>query len=54
MLGLKNQEVFTEEPSDPAAVPWEVARFSDEQGRVWRKLSVRALLDDHEFMNIGV
>jgi twitching motility protein PilI len=54
MLGLKNQEDFTEELADPAAVPWEVARFSDGQGRVWRKLSVRALLENHEFMNIGV
>ena len=54
MLGLKNPEDFTEEAADPAAVAWEVARFSDTQGRIWRKLSVRALLDNHEFMNIGV
>lgn len=54
MLGLKNPEDFTEEEADPAAVAWEVARFSDTQGRIWRKLSVRALLDNPEFMNIGV
>lgn len=54
MLGLKNPEDFTEEAADPAAVAWEVARFSDTQGRIWRKLSVRALLDNQEFMNIGV
>lgn len=53
MLGLKNPEDFTGEASDPSAVPWEVGRFSDGQGLIWRKLSVRALLDDHEFMNIG-
>ena len=54
MLGLKNPEDFTEEAPDPAAAQWEAARFSDGQGRIWRKLSVRALLDNHEFMNIGV
>lgn len=54
MLGLKNPEDFTEAAADPTAVAWEVARFSDTQGRIWRKLSVRALLDNHEFMNIGV
>lgn len=54
MLGLKNPEDFTAEAADPAAVPWEIARFSDSQGRIWRKLSVRALLDNQEFMNIGV
>jgi twitching motility protein PilI len=54
MLGLKNPEDFTAEAADPTAVPWEIARFSDSQGRIWRKLSVRALLDNQEFMNIGV
>ena len=54
MLGLKNPENFTDEASDPTAPAWEEARFADEQGRVWRKLSIRALLDNHEFMNIGI
>jgi twitching motility protein PilI len=30
------------------------ARYVDEDGRLWRKLSVRELLADPEFMNIGL
>ena len=33
---------------------WGAARFEDAQGGVWRKLSVRDLLGDNDFMNIGV
>lgn len=54
MLGLKNPEDFTAEPRDPSAAAWEAQRFADTQGKIWRKLSVRELLADHDFMNIGV
>lgn len=54
MLGLKNPEDFQVEADGSSPMAWETARFSDGQGQVWRKLSVRALLDNHEFMNIGV
>jgi twitching motility protein PilI len=53
MLGLKNPADFSPEKADSGAAQWEVARFSDTQGKIWRKLSVRALLENHEFMNIG-
>lgn len=54
MLGLKKPEDFTPEPGEAAAPNWGVQRFSDSQGRIWHKLSVRELLADHNFMNIGV
>ncbi len=54
MLGLKNPEDFSSEPADPAAPAWGAARYTDNQGGVWRKLSVRDLLADDNFMNIGV
>jgi twitching motility protein PilI len=53
MLGLKNPADFSPEAADSDASPWEVARFTDSQGKIWRKLSVRALLENHEYMNIG-
>ena len=53
MLGLKNPDDFSTETADSGAAPWEIARFSDSQGKIWRKLSVRALFENHEFMNIG-
>lgn len=54
LLGLKNPEDFTAETPDAAAPGWGAQRYADTQGRVWRKLSVRELLADHDFMNIGV
>jgi twitching motility protein PilI len=54
MLGLKNPEDFTPEAPDASAPAWGAQRFADSQGKIWRKLSVRELLADHDFMNIGV
>lgn len=54
MLGLKKPEDFTPEPQDVDAPVWARQRFADTQGKVWRKLSVRDLLVDQDFMNIGV
>ncbi|MCL2524352.1 MAG: chemotaxis protein CheW [Betaproteobacteria bacterium] len=54
MLGLKNPDDFAAEASlldDPA---WCAQRYVDTEGKIWRKLSVRELLADQEFMNIGV
>lgn len=54
MLGLKSPEDFTPEAQDSNEPSWAAQRFADPQGKVWRKLSVRELLADHDFMNIGV
>jgi len=53
MLGLKNPEGFTPELPDPAFPAWGAERYADSQDRIWRKLSVRELLADDKFMNIG-
>lgn len=54
MLGLKNPDDFTAGPADSAAPAWGAVRYFDSQGNSWRKLSVRDLLADNDFMNIGV
>ncbi|MDR2837665.1 MAG: chemotaxis protein CheW [Azonexus sp.] len=54
MLGLKNPGDFVAEAPQAEDPPWCEQRYLDTQGRAWRKLSVRGLLADHEFMNIGV
>ena len=53
MLGLKNPEDFTAEPADISMPAWGMQRFADTQGKIWHKLSVRELLADQDFMNIG-
>ena len=54
MLGLKNPDDFSREPDDAAMPDWGRQRFADTQGKIWHKLSVRDLLADQDFMNIGV
>ncbi len=54
MLGLKNPGDFVAEAPQADDPPWCAQRYLDAQGKAWRKLSVRELLADHEFMNIGV
>ncbi len=54
MSGLKNPADFTLLPSDESGPEWGSQRFSDTQGKIWYKLSVRDLLADKNFMNIGV
>jgi twitching motility protein PilI len=54
MLGLKKPENFTEISADDTFHAWGRQRFTDAEGRVWRKLAVRELLADQRFMNIGI
>lgn len=54
MLGLKKPEDFTPEAADPSMPGWGRQRFADTHGKIWHKLSVRELLADQDFMNIGV
>ena len=53
MLGLKNPETLTTAPPSDESHPWETERLVDGDGREWKKLNVRALLADPEFMEIG-
>ena len=54
LLGLKKPEHFTSMAADDAFHAWGRQRFTDPDGRVWRKLAVRELLADRHFMNIGI
>jgi twitching motility protein PilI len=51
---LKNPEDFTPESADTSMPSWGQQRFADTHGKIWHKLSVRELLADQDFMNIGV
>ncbi len=53
MLGLKSPDAFKAEPAEESASPWETERFSDNDGRIWKKLNIRALLAEPRFMEIG-
>jgi twitching motility protein PilI len=53
MLGLKKPENFTPAPADATLPAWGSACFTDAAGASWHKLSVRELLADPDFMNIG-
>ena len=54
MLGLRSPDDFVPVSRGASGPAWGAARFEDAQGGAWRKLSVRDLLGDNDFMNIGV
>lgn len=53
MLGLKNPEDFTADQAPHPGPSWGAQQYFDSRGRAWRKLAVRDLLADQNFMNIG-
>lgn len=53
MLGLRNPDDFTPAAEDAALPSWGKHCYEDGQGKRWHKLSVRELLADDQFMNIG-
>lgn len=54
MLGLRKPELFTAQAEEASAPAWGRQRFADAEGKVWKKLQVRELLADREFMNVGL
>jgi twitching motility protein PilI len=54
MLGLKNPERFRSGAGCGGRSGLVCAALFGYGGNIWRKLSVRDLLADHDFMNIGV
>ncbi len=53
MLGLRSIEALTPVADDPLAPLWARESYTDAHQRRWKKLNVRALLDDESFMDIG-
>ena len=53
MLGLKNPDMFSPVPESTDVHPWESGRLVDNDGREWKRLNVRALLADPDYMEIG-
>jgi twitching motility protein PilI len=54
-LGLRNPERLR--PADaagPSRAPWIKAEYDDEQGARWRELDVAQLVQDAEFLGVGV
>jgi twitching motility protein PilI len=53
MLGLRNVDDLTAAAIDPSAPSWADEAYTDKEGRRWKKLNVRKLLADENFMEIG-
>lgn len=54
MLGLRNMDDLTPVTAEPDAPAWANEAYTDNEGRRWKKLNVRCLLMDEDFMDIGV
>lgn len=54
-LGLRNPEhLHLASTAGPAPAPWVKAEYDDEQGARWRELDVAHLVQDAEFLGVGV
>ena len=53
MLGLRNVEALNPAAVEPDAPVWANEAYTDNEGRLWKKLNVRELLADESFMEIG-
>lgn len=54
MLGLRNVDDLTPVSTEADAPPWSSTAYTDKEGRRWKLLSVRELLADENFMEIGI
>ena len=54
MLGLRNAVDLTSVPVDPGEPLWADEAYVDKDGKRWKKLNVRELLADDNFMGIGL
>jgi twitching motility protein PilI len=54
MLGLKSMQAFTPQPAQPDDPAWCAGRYTDDEGRLWRELSVGDLVYHHDFLEAGV
>jgi twitching motility protein PilI len=54
MLGLRKPELFKNLPDEESAPAWGRQRYVDADGKIWKKLLVRELLVDRDFMNVGL
>lgn len=53
-LGLKNPDELELRPATADARPWVGEEYSDTRGQAWKRLRVRDLLAQPQFLNIGV
>jgi twitching motility protein PilI len=54
LLGLKHLDDFEAVPNEGPGPDWLAGTVADRNGQTWRRLKVRELLADPEFMNIGI
>ncbi len=53
-LGLRNLDQLEARPGAADARPWVGEQYADAQGHVWKKLNLRNLLGQPEFLDIGL
>ncbi len=54
MLGLKNVDDLTALTGESSARPWVGVQYRDKNGTTWNQLDVKHLVEQEEFMRIGI
>ena len=53
-LGLRNIEQMEPRAADSDARPWVGEQYADPQGNVWKRLNLKNLLGQPDFLEIGL
>jgi len=53
-LGLRNADQLEARAATADARPWVGEQFADAQGRIWKRLNLKSLLSQAEFLDIGL
>jgi len=53
-LGLRNAAQLQPRGSDAALAPWIRAEYTDAEGRPWKELDLPTLVQQPEFLDVGI
>ena len=53
-LGLRNPAQLTPQPAQAGDAAWVKARYSDQDGRAWKELDVAGLVQQQDFLAVGI
>jgi len=54
MLGLRNVDDFIDQERQPETRPWISAQYRDKSGALWNQLNLAKLVEQEEFLQVGI
>lgn len=54
VMGLRNAADMQQEPGEAGAAPWAAQRFVDRESQVWTELNLSSIVQDQDFLHVGI